>query len=77
MADPAAFAVETKQHLSHSEADQFTVSQIWSAAPTGAGRDHMVVNEHVECRQEGVQVFAHTLILNTLLPCPRVGQHFT
>jgi SAM-dependent methyltransferase len=33
----------------------------------------MVVDEHVKCGQEGVSVFAHTLILDTLLPCPNPG----
>ncbi len=33
----------------------------------------MVVDEHVECGQEGVSVFTHTLILDTLLPCPNLG----
>ncbi len=28
----------------------------------------MVINQHVQCCQEGVQFFRHTLIMNTLLP---------
>jgi hypothetical protein len=52
--DPAAFTVETKQHLGHSETDQFTVSQHRSAPTTDTRWDHVVIDEHVECREEGV-----------------------
>lgn len=67
MADPSSFAVAALQHLSHSQRDQLTVGQFRSAATTSARRYDMVINEHVECDQEGVQFFRHTLILNTLL----------
>jgi hypothetical protein len=37
----------------------------------------MVIDQHVQCGQEGVQLFAHTLILDALLPCPchRASSH--
>ena len=52
--DPAAFTVEPKQHLGHGETDQFTVGQLWSAPTADTRWDHMIVDEHVECSQEGV-----------------------
>jgi hypothetical protein len=54
MPDPAAFTVEPQQHLGHGQTDQFTVSQLRSTATTGTRWDHMIVDEHVECSQEGV-----------------------
>src|ERR1700704_5235516 len=48
--DSAAFTVETKQHLGHSETDQFTVSKHRSAPTTDTRWDHVVIDEHVECR---------------------------
>lgn len=66
--DPASLAGETLDHLSDRERDQLTVGQLGSASPARARRHHMVINKHVECRQEGVQFFRHTLILNTLHP---------
>jgi hypothetical protein len=36
-------------------------------AAAGARRDDVVVDQHVECGEEGVQVFRHRLIMNTLL----------
>jgi hypothetical protein len=71
--DPAAFTIETKQHLSHGKTDQFTVSQLRSTPTTDTRWNHMVIDEHIECCQEGVQFFAHTLILDTLLPRPEPG----
>jgi len=54
MPDPAALTIETKQHLSHSKTNQFTVSQPRSAPTTDTRWNHMVIDEHVECCQEGV-----------------------
>jgi hypothetical protein len=73
MPNPAAFTVKTKEHLGHGKTDQFTVRQLWSATTAGTGRHYMVVDEDVECGQEGVSVFTHTLIMDTLLPCPNLG----
>jgi hypothetical protein len=54
MPDPAAFTVETQQHPGHRKTDQFTVSQLRPTAAAGPRWDHTVVDEHVECGQEGV-----------------------
>jgi hypothetical protein len=68
MADPATFAVIALQHLGHRQGDQFAVGQQGRPATTDASRNHMIVDQHVQCGQEGVQFFAHTLILSALLP---------
>jgi hypothetical protein len=73
VANPAAFVVVTQHDLGYGQADQFTISEIGTVAPTCAGRDYEVVDQHVQCGQEGVQVFRHTLIMDTLLPCPDTG----
>jgi hypothetical protein len=39
----------------------------------GAGRHDVVVDQHVECREEGVQIVRHRLIMDALLPCPDTG----
>jgi hypothetical protein len=57
VADPASFVVVTEQDLGYCEADQFTVGEIGSVSAAGAGRDDVVIDQHVECGQEGVQVF--------------------
>jgi hypothetical protein len=38
------------------------------AAPARAWLHYVVVDQDLQCGQEGVQFFAHTLILNALLP---------
>jgi hypothetical protein len=67
VADPAAFLVIAQHDLRDREADQFTVGELGPVATTGARRDDVVVDQHVECGEEGVQVFRHRLIMNTLL----------
>ncbi|CAM3902957.1 hypothetical protein KIPE111705_30715 [Kibdelosporangium persicum] len=73
MPDPAPLAGVPQQHLSHGQGDQLAVGQQRPTAASGAGWYHVIVDQHVECGQEGVQFFRHTLILNTLLSCPRPG----
>ncbi len=68
MADPATFAVIALQHLGHCQGDQFAVGQQGLTAATDASRNHVIVDQHVQCGQEGVQFFRHTLILNALRP---------
>lgn len=70
VADPAALAVVAQHDLDDRQADQFTVGEFGSMASSGAGRNDVVVDQHVKCGEEGVQVFRHILILNALLPCP-------
>jgi hypothetical protein len=77
VSDPAPLTVVTLHHLGDGQGDQLTVGQFGSAATTGAGRDDMVIDQHIKCRQEGVQIVRHRLILNALLSCPDTGAHFT
>jgi hypothetical protein len=63
MANPASFVREAQQRLSDGEADQFTVGEIGSVTSTGAGRDDVVIDQDIECCQEGVQFFAHNFDL--------------
>jgi hypothetical protein len=60
VANPATLVVIAQHDLSDREADQLTVSEVWSVATAGAGWDDMVVDQHVKCGQEGVEVFGHT-----------------
>ena len=73
VAYPAPFVVVTQHDLGDGEAGEFTVGEIGSVSAPGTGRSDVVVDQHVECRQKGVQLIGHTLILNTLLPCPDHG----
>ena len=68
MTDPAALVGVAQQDLRNRETDQFTVGEIGSVSAAGAWRDDVVIDQHVECGQEGVQVFRHTLIVDTLPP---------
>jgi hypothetical protein len=54
MPDPAAFAVIAQQRLGHGQGDQLAVGQQGLASPSSARRDHVIVDHHVECGQEGV-----------------------
>ncbi len=54
MPNPAAFAVVTQQYLGHRQAHEFAVGQFGSATTAGTGWRHMVVDQHVQCGQEGV-----------------------
>lgn len=54
MADPASFGVESQQDLGDCQGDQFAVAQFGSTAPARARWHHMVVEEDVQCSQEGV-----------------------
>lgn len=57
--DPAMLAVESQQYLRHRQAGQFRICQPGPLAPAPAGRGHMIVDLHVQCGQEGVQVCCH------------------
>lgn len=74
VADPPAFGVVPQQDLGHCRREQLAVGQLGLSATAGAGYNHVIVDQYMECSQEGVQFLAHTLILNTLLPCPRTGR---
>ena len=57
---PVVLRPGAQQHLRHRQAHQFGVGQLLRmATPTLARGDHMVVDQHVQCRQEGVEVCSH------------------
>jgi hypothetical protein len=52
--------LRAQQHLRNRQAHQFGVGQpFWLARPALAGWDHVVVYLHIQCGQEGVQVWSH------------------
>ncbi len=59
-ADPVASRGEAEQDLGDGQAQQFGVRQ-FQGSPDPATKRHMIVAEHVQCRQKGVQVCLHTL----------------
>jgi hypothetical protein len=49
-----------QQHLRHRQAHQLGVAQpLGLTTPAPAGSDHVIVDLHVQCGQEGVQVWRH------------------
>jgi hypothetical protein len=57
---PVMLAAGARQHLGHGQARQLGVGQPFRLpGPGPSGRDHMVVDLHVQCGQEGVQVCCH------------------
>ena len=68
MTDPATFAVIALQHLGYRQGDQLAVGQQGRTATPDTSRNHVIVDQHIQCSQEGVQFFGHTLILNALRP---------
>jgi hypothetical protein len=50
----------TGQRLGHGQACQFRVGQLFRPARPPLGRgDHVIVDQHIRCRQEGFQVCSH------------------
>src|SRR5699024_11932567 len=70
VADPAVLGGEAEQGLGDGQGDQFGVGKPGPAAPACALWYHLVVDEDVERCQKGVQMLAHTTILDALLSCP-------
>jgi hypothetical protein len=58
-AHPAVLTVEPEQHLCHGQAHQLGVGQHRAATPSAAGRRHMIVDLHIQCGQESLQVSRH------------------
>ncbi len=57
---PVMLRPGAQQHLRHGQAHQFRVGQLLRPArPAPTGGDHVVVDQHVQCRQEGFQVCSH------------------
>ena len=49
-----------QQHLRHRQAHQLGIGQpLRPAGPAPGRRDHVVVDLHVQCGQEGIQVWGH------------------
>jgi hypothetical protein len=49
-----------QQHLRHRQAHQFGIGQFLRLArPAPAGWDHVIVDLHIQCGQEGIQVWSH------------------
>jgi hypothetical protein len=58
---PVMLRPRTQQYLGHGQAHQLGIGQLFRLAPaTASGRDHVIVDLHVQCRQEGVQVVRHS-----------------
>jgi hypothetical protein len=64
---PAGFGPDSEQDLGDGEREQFGVGRLrgspWSGAPP-----KLVIDLHMECGWEGVEVGRHKLTFNTLLP---------
>jgi hypothetical protein len=58
--DEAVLAVDAKQHLRHGQGHQRGVGELGPSSPTPAGRHDVIVDLHIECGQEGVQVVRHS-----------------
>ena len=57
---PVMLRPRPEQHLGHRQAHQLGIGQPFRLArPAPAGRDHVVVDLHIQCGQEGVQVWRH------------------
>jgi hypothetical protein len=73
-----------QQHLRHRQADQLRVGQLLGMAGAALARGHhVIVDQHVQCRQEGIQVCCHERswmpsspisINSTRRPCPDPGK---
>jgi hypothetical protein len=60
-AQPVMLAAGAQQHLRDRQAHQLSIGQLFRLAPaTADGRDHMIVDLHIQCGQEGVQVVRHS-----------------
>jgi hypothetical protein len=57
---PVMLAAGAQQDLRHRRAHQLGIGQFLRlASPAPTGRDHMVIDLHVQCGQEGIQVWGH------------------
>jgi hypothetical protein len=57
---PVMLRPGAQQHLRHRQAHQLRIRELLRPArATLARRDHMIVDQHIQCRQEGVEVCSH------------------
>ena len=57
---PARLRGAIQHHLRHGQADQLRVGEpLGPSWPTTFGRQNLVIDEHVQCGQEGVEVSSH------------------
>jgi hypothetical protein len=67
-AQPVVLGREPEQYLGNRETDQFSVAEAFrSAGPSPFGRDDMVIEEHIQCCQKGIEVSLHK---QTSIPFP-------
>ena len=77
VADPPGLGGVPEQGLHDRQGDQFRIGQLGLQADLGPpGRQvwvllQQVIGSHVECGREGVYVVRHTMIMDTLVPCPQ------
>jgi hypothetical protein len=57
---PAVLAVYAEQDLGHGQGQQLGVAESGTTSPTPACRNHMIVDLHIQCGQEGVEVVRHS-----------------
>lgn len=75
VADPVRLGPGAEQDLGHGQADQFGIGQQRRPAQPSWCADR-VIDLHVQCGQEGVEVLRHNMIIDTLLLCPRADLRF-
>ena len=67
---PVVLRAGAQQHLRHRQAHQLGIGQpLRLARPARAGRDHAIVDLHIQCDQEGVYVWSHN---RSWTPSPHV-----
>jgi len=60
MNEPVILRPGTQQHLGHRQAHRLRIRQLLRMARTALARaDHMVIDQHVQCRQKGVEPCSH------------------
>jgi hypothetical protein len=57
---PPVLAVDAEQDLGHGQGQQLGVAESGTTPPTPACRNHMIVDLHIQCGQEGVEVVRHS-----------------
>jgi predicted kinase len=58
--DPPVLAVDAEQHLRDGQGQQLRVAESGPSPPSAASRHNVIVDLHIKCGQEGVQVVRHS-----------------